>query len=477
MKRYVAKSLLSVVLSLMMIIVFIPATSYADETDITEQEVTTEPVAEPDCIDNTIEASEEVVQLEEDQAAEEVPKAGAENGVISRPAIESDFIEKTAGSSSKKGEPGLLKSNRGKEIRSTKAYPYGTMYVNSVSKPSMIFKGKISECGFKRPSSINSIQGRWHREKLKKGVLGVHAFMDANGNSFAGARIGLFYDQNARNPVDTIMYVNEMECYQHEADSIGYFNIPKDGTYYLIVYALYSSDAYEDDWSDATHMDIKFIANRYAKASAGTTLKANKVYGVRCNAKTTRTYKYKAAKTGSLLVCSDDATKTTLKKSSGKKLGAQAEREYNPTFGVKKKTRYKLSVNTPSYTYNHGYFIYVKNTKVKNQSGSSKSKAAKLKKGHTKKALEIAGKTKTQWFKFKNPKKRNFSITVNGGTHNKFRFEFYKGSTKLKRWTDYFTIADEGYTLTTLQKMPKGTYYIKVTPVKKSSGWYSFKWK
>lgn len=477
MKRYAAKPLLSVVLSLMMIIVFIPATSYADETDITEQELITEPVAEPDCIDNTINASEEEVQLEnEGQAEEEFPKADAENGVVSRPAMDSDFIEKTAGSSVKKGEVELFKLNKEKGLRSTKAYPYGTMYVNSVSKPSMIFKGQISECGFKRPD-INQIKGWYHLEELKKGVLGVHAFMEANGNSFAWARIGLFYDKNAQYPVDTIMYVDEEDCYEYEADSIGYFNIPKDGTYYLIAYALYSSDAYEDDWSDATQMDIKFIANRYAKASAGTTLKANKVYGVRCNAKTTRTYKYKAAKTGALLVCSDDATKTTLKKSSGKKLGAQVEREYNPTFGVKKKTRYKLSVNTPSYTYNHGYFIYVKNTKVKNQSGSSKSKAAKLKKGHTKKALEIAGKTKTQWFKFKNPKKRKFSITVNGGTHNKFRFEFYKGNSKLKGWTDYFTIADEGYTLTTLQKMPKGTYYIKVTPVKKSSGWYSFKWK
>lgn len=426
MKRSSLKRGVAIALSLMMIVVFTPTIAFADAGD-TEQ--VTLPVTEADLTEKVVGTSNQ------------------------------NFFEDYA----KDSEPALQEHSS------------GSLTANTISTPSEL-PGNACKVTLDRGSQMEKSYGLYQSAELNKGIVGVHGAMSANGSKYAYSRFAIFSDKELTQQVDGYMYVSEYATSQGQ-DSIGYFRIPKAGTYYFVSYALYSADTDADDWRGATQMSVTLIINQYAQAKKGTKLKANRVYGVYSKPGATTTFKNKAAKTGTLHVTTDEYTKTKLKSKKGKLLGPQKDANYPPTFGVKKRTTYKLAVTTPKDSYDYGYYIYLTNSKVKSRAGTSQKKAGKLTQNKPKDGLIIAGKKKAQWFKFKVTKKADIQIYVLGNTNKKFKIEFYKGKTKLKNWTTNFDYKMSYRTVTSTSPVPKGTYYVKVSPTKQSSGACSVVWQ
>lgn len=349
----------------------------------------------------------------------------------------------------------------------------GSFTVNSVSKPSQISSGGISVVTMTRPDA-GLYAYTCGELSLKKGIIGIHAVMASNGNTDAYARIGVSRTEDMSDLVDDFVVVSE-ETSADGQDSVGYIEIPSAGTYYVGVIAVYDPEREVNDWGSATQMNVNMLINWYTQAKAGTKLTAGKVYGVRSRTDgSTVKVKFSPAKKGYIKVFTESRTLTKMYSYGGTLLGTQANRKYYPVFGVNTGKTYQLKIEAPA----SGYYVYVNNTGVTNKSGSSKSKAATVKRGssNARKGLIIAGSTKAQWFKFKTTKKSKVQITIKGGTNNKYKIEFYKGSSKLTKWTTSFTISLAKRTVISTSKVPKGTYYVKITPVNKSSGWYSVQW-
>ena len=72
--------------------------------------------------------------------------------------------------------------------------------------------------------------------------------------------------------------------------------------------------------------------------------------------------------------------------------------------------------------------------------------------------------------------KKTVKITINGKTNDTLKAVVYKGSKNIGSGS--FSYYKSGLTLTSVGKLSKGTYYIKIyRGNSKSSGWYSLKWK
>lgn len=155
-------------------------------------------------------------------------------------------------------------------------------------------------------------------------------------------------------------------------------------------------------------------------------------------------------------------------------------------FGVKKGTTYNLKVKLmPNTTNSEGRYVGVlnyTNTKITpSKNGSSKKKAKAIKKNKTTKGLFVAGSKKPQWFKITtNQKVINISFN-SAKTDYYLNFKVYyklNGQNKsilatLGRPTEYNKDTATG----TFSKKAKRTYYIKVYPEAKASGYYTIKWK
>ena len=113
--------------------------------------------------------------------------------------------------------------------------------------------------------------------------------------------------------------------------------------------------------------------------------------------------------------------------------------------------------------------------------GKKKSKARTIKKKKTVKGLFVAGNRKGQWFKITN-KQKTTKITVTSKKVNyRMKYKIYYKS--YGKWYDitYSTLRSDDYykdVITgTVSRKAKHTYYIKVFPDAKTSGYYTIKWK
>ena len=432
MKHIAVKSLLSVMLSLMMVVVFTPAIAFADEPEAVDETQVLEPVDEPEFIDEAAEIPAEDIDVD---------------------------ITETQG-----GLFGADQLKRAKKFSPAKE-AYSDISVTNVSNWDAYENAPISYVTFARTDECTA-NGYYCvvPVEIKKGILLIEgARINSSPTVNQRAKIAVFSNATCTKLVDGYAKVS--------ADySDHFFKIPTTKTYYLAVGASASG------WDTADQMSLSFYAERLPVAKKGMTLKDEKIYGVRCGKGKTTTFKYKPTSAG---ITSFDTiyelTKATLKNSKGKTLAAQTSRYYDAQFGVKR-TTYKVSFNAHKKSTAGGYMIGVTNNKLKHQSGPSKSKAKALAEGSMLTGRIVAGSSKAQWFKFKNTEKSLFGIQVLAITNYKFKVEVYKGKTKLTKWTATISYKQNGKQIAAVEPMPKGTYYIKISPVKKSCGGFGVYW-
>lgn len=156
--------------------------------------------------------------------------------------------------------------------------------------------------------------------------------------------------------------------------------------------------------------------------------------------------------------------------------------EYTTLIGVKKGT---YTFTTSTYG---DYYIVATAFKTFKESkyGKKKSKAKKIKKKKYQKGLMITGAQKTHWYKFKNTKKHKVAITFitalqDTGKLGGIKVTVYKGKKSFGTRT-IFTSNNKMKTIykpynTWGMKLTKGTYYIKVQPYNKATGYFKMKWK
>lgn len=119
--------------------------------------------------------------------------------------------------------------------------------------------------------------------------------------------------------------------------------------------------------------------------------------------------------------------------------------------------------------------------------GTKRTKAKKIKRNKFQKGLMYTGAQKSHWYKFKNTKKKKVKIYVktmmsDTGKGGGLKVSFYKG--KKRYGTQYITynndkiVTSPFYASNTYGgKLKKGTYYVKVEPYNKATGYFQVKWK
>lgn len=138
----------------------------------------------------------------------------------------------------------------------------------------------------------------------------------------------------------------------------------------------------------------------------------------------------------------------------------------------------KLSNGSDSY-----YSIKYKFTAINDKSGAKKTKAASLKLGTGSKGLILAkdSTSKEDWYKITLNKAQHVTITYTGDVTGDVTLSFYDSENYLfgKLYIDEYTAKDSAIPYVgngNSKKLPKGTYYVKVTKDGSStSGAYSIK--
>lgn len=293
------------------------------------------------------------------------------------------------------------------------------------------------------------------------GTLGMAVNNDAASSGYID--FGVFYDANMTNPVDSVGYSSNGETYGRV------FKIPKAGTYYI---GLYSSKGYNTTYSYYAAVAAIFYSG------ADRTLSNGKQIVVGQKDEQVNYFKFTAINSGYITTYSDETAeyfKVALCNSSKKALSGYSYLRYNPTYGVKKGVTYYFKVAS-GYNSDGGYTFKVTNSKITEKSGSKKSKAVTIKKNSTKKGTILAGSSQADWYKFKLTGSKSVKIYFKGRTNDQLKITVYKGSKNIGSSTLYYY--DTSRTLSSIGKLSKGTYYIKIQRVNsKSSGWYSLKWK
>lgn len=144
-------------------------------------------------------------------------------------------------------------------------------------------------------------------------------------------------------------------------------------------------------------------------------------------------------------------------------------------FAVTKGTYY---IKTSSVT-GGLYDIMYKFQKVKEKSGSKKSKAVTIKAGKTVKGVLTANnKSQSDWYKVKLSKKKTLKLLVaSRNTDDDLRIKLIPASKRVRVLSGGTFLLKSNYkNIWKFKKVPAGTYYIQVTKKnKKSSGYYSIK--
>lgn len=249
-----------------------------------------------------------------------------------------------------------------------------------------------------------------------------------------------------------------------------FFKIPKSGKYYIGVYS-----------TDSTATLPIYMAAAYVNG-ADRTIYSGKQVAVGARDAQTSYFKFKATKTGYLQVQTETGlyAGVYLYNSKKKALSSKTSSSYAPTYGVKKGSTYYVRIDTGYISYSNGGYVFkVTNKKISEKSGKKRTKAVTLKKNKTKKGTIIAGSSQADWYKAKLTSKKKMTITLKGATNDKLKITIYdKKGKKISGGNRYYYYTDAKLVLKSSYKLSKGTYYFKISRAnKKSSGWYSIKWK
>jgi hypothetical protein len=252
-----------------------------------------------------------------------------------------------------------------------------------------------------------------------------------------------------------------------EAQETKGFEVPKAGTYYLKIASYDSSD-----------ITYKLSGIIYSSDDDSVSANTYRVFSL-LGSDDVNYYKINVNKTGVTTVimayadsseCDGDLTIKVCKKTNGvmKELASGKSSIDGSSFALAKGTYYlKVSGYSSDY-YQMGYKV----KEVKDKSGSKKTKAASIKWKGTASGLILAtDKTsKADWYKFSNSTKRKVTVTLKGTVTGSVTLEFMgaKGDSFGKMYINEYKkeAAGSAYVGTYYSssgKLPKGTYYIKVT--------------
>ncbi len=301
--------------------------------------------------------------------------------------------------------------------------------------------------------------------KLNKGTVLIAA---ANPSESAyGSYIGIYKNAALTSKLDEMIV-------SRGSTSSRVFNIPKTGSYYIGVRS--SSVPTISSGSEVPRNGVALGVCSF-DGSDRTIKSGQKLVVGQKNAKQISYFKYKATATGYIRTYANEevgyGVKVTLCNSSKKALSTAAFVRKNPTYGVRKGKTYWIRL-TNSYSNSDGFYAFqIKSTKITEKSGKTLKKAVTVKRKKVVKGTIEAGVNQADWYKFKLTGRKAVKISLTGGTDNAFKFTVYRGTKKIGSKNGYNNFKG---TLKSAGKWPKGTYYIKVQRVGKTSGYYSMKW-
>lgn len=309
--------------------------------------------------------------------------------------------------------------------------------------------------------------GYSQKVKLNKGTVMIVSIADGDGVNYQPCSyFGIFSDPQMTQPVDSTMY--DKKDYGEQEPTLGVFEIPSTGYYYIGAYSSFYSD-------DAQNYQVYFAA--LGINGENRTLTSGSQVAVGQKNAQTNYFTFKATKTGYIRILTDTAVKFRLYNSSKtKSLSDTSTSTTDIVYGVKKDTTYQVRVDA-LYNKNGGYALKLTNSGITESSGSSKSKAKTIYRGSSKakKGIIIAGSSTADWYKFKLTQKNTIKVTLEGATNNGIKLYVYKGSKLVDSYTlkkSYKSIYIKSYS-----KMSTGTYYIKIARANSySSGWYKCYW-
>ena len=221
----------------------------------------------------------------------------------------------------------------------------------------------------------------------------------------------------------------------------------KAGTYYVVIGTQYNTDA------------SAYVSASYAPAGTTVTPKAGKNYYASNQKGKTRYFKVKASSAGYITIdfpYGSAGTKSTYKvklmnssksKNLLKKTVTVGSSKDWVTYAAVPKGTYYVAVTSSTDDW---YAINLKATKVKENSGSSKSKAKSISKGSTKKGTVTVSQSSSaaDWYKIKvgsNQKVFLDILTKTGGASGGIRVTVYSGSKKMGAAEFYNSNDSESY--------------------------------
>lgn len=297
-----------------------------------------------------------------------------------------------------------------------------------------------------------------------KGTVIMAAGIGAGSEN--GAYFGLYRDSQLSQPVGYEGYAARTST--EPSDAV--IQVPSAGTYYLGVRST--------SLTSGGAVGVVAVAG-YINGADRTITSGQEILVGQKDAQTNY-FKFKAKNTGYLQVLSTkDAgyNKVTLCNSKKKALSNSLAVRYAPTFGVKKGTTYYVKIAS-NFNSEGSYLFKATNTKITEKSGKKKAKAVNLKKNKTVKGTIIAGNGQEDWYKFKLSGKKNVKITMKGATNDSIKVQVYHDNKKISGTSGTFRYTNKSYTVKSIGKWSKGTYYIKISRGnKKSSGYYTLSWK
>lgn len=254
------------------------------------------------------------------------------------------------------------------------------------------------------------------------------------------------------------------------------FSIPEAGVYYLELKSYGNSDIDYTITPYIVSADDSTLEDKEAKVVSLTGYDDSNYYKITLN------------KAGAVAVCTTDADGKDCyadvdiyKKVNGEmKLVSEGEASVDGTVsGLGKGTYYiKLSEGSSDY-----YLIGYEFISISEKSGSSKAKAGTMKIGKASKGLILAtDKTsKADWYKIKTTKSKEVTVTFSGEVNGGVTLEFMdaSGDSFGRLYISDYTKSDSaspyvGTWGSSSGKLPKGTYYMKVTKDSSDvSGYYT----
>ncbi len=191
---------------------------------------------------------------------------------------------------------------------------------------------------------------------------------------------------------------------------------------------------------------------------------------------------------GYIDLCGSDKKVISRKsKSSAGYFSANSSYDYQKVlcFGVKAGKTYYLRIGScyprlDSATGNNYGTLKWTNSAVTMKYGKKKSKAVKLKKGKIRKGVIPAGTTKAQWYKITTKKKKvRVTLSSKNVSGKLYARVYYKSAGKWLSTRMHVSRGGKESSVCKLKKTGKKkvTYYVKVYPYYKNSGFYTLTWK